>query len=88
MGWWCVYAIILLLDTFSKQNISVIFAYILCKILFHIGYLLNFRDTIFRGVAPFCWQNVWFLLKAKSWRNLCRRDAIYGEGCRTLRRTQ
>jgi len=21
------------------------------------------RDTIFRGVARFCWQNGWFLLK-------------------------
>jgi len=38
------------------------------------------RDTILGGVARFSWRRMygWFLLKAKSWRDLCRRDAISG----------
>jgi len=36
------------------------------------------RGTIFRGVARFCWQNGWHLLKAKSWRDFAQRDAISG----------
>jgi len=42
------------------------------------------RGVIFRGVARFCWQNGWLLLKAKLWRDFAQCDAIFGWGCRTL----